>query len=876
MAAGIGIGRLLVTLGIDPKEFETGLLKNAKQIDKLADRYERGGKALSIALTAPIVAGATVAVRSAITFEGAFAGVEKTVNGTAEELEALRAGILEMESRLPSTANEIAAVAEAAGQLGIQTENVLAFTEVMLQLGETTNLAATEGATAFARFGNIMGSSQDDFDRMGSSVVELGNNLATTEAEIVDMALRLAGTGNQVGLTEAETLGLAAALSSVGVAAEAGGTAFSRLFSEMASAVKSGSATLEGFAAVAGLSVGQFKRLFEEDAARAVEAFIRGVGRLQESGRNVFAILENLGVGEVRIRDAILRLAGANDLLARSLKLSKDAWDENTALQEEFAKRLQTTEAQLQIARNRVVAVAREFGAELAPALVKAADSAGEWLGDLRELVRGHEDLVIAVGAAAAALGPLTFAMGGLVRISSVASTTLAFLVANPLGALSIGVVAAAAGIGLFSAQASAAAAATEDMKSRTRELSESLEELQETRQALGNFQFTFPGSAELLDRMAERMKKLGEEAGKTEEELRQSRIDDVIQTWSDAVTQATDTFLAQRDTIGETRAEVELYRDTITALNVAKQELIDLNAQETEEFQAIIAMLEEQRTKLAEVEQQKLLNTEAEKALSAAQQESLENIEAIIAAYEKLKEKEKAPRTAALEWQDFMKSIEVTRAVLVDTLGNVINQGISNFSRGIGTMIAYGRDFGETMDQIWRSILATAISSFIELAIQWVLHTLLSIKSAAATAAAQLATYAAITYAATFAATSAIPGGVAVAPGIAAAATATMLAGASGAAVAGALTGAGVASTGGAIGGAVGLAEGGVVLPPGGFFELAEAGQPEVVLPLSRLETILPKSRDGVTINMWQDGQLITRRVLRELPDVLDLEVRA
>ena len=110
-----------------------------------------------------------------------------------------------------------------------------------------------------ARFANITQMSQGDFGRLGATIVDLGNNFATTEAQIVEMALRLAGAGDLIGLTEAEILAIGTTLSSVGIRAEAGGTAFSRVFAEMQKAVQSGSKELDTFDQIVGRGLGDLQ-----------------------------------------------------------------------------------------------------------------------------------------------------------------------------------------------------------------------------------------------------------------------------------------------------------------------------------------------------------------------------------------------------------------------------------------------------------------------------------------------------------------------------------------------------------------------------------------------------------------------------------------
>lgn len=358
------------TLIFDTKLDDSGLQS------KLGTLTSSVGKGLAVLGTAVLGAG-TAAVKMGIDFESAFAGVKKTVDTSDANFEKLRESILTMSTEMPQSAEEIAGVMEAAGQLGIQlgreNETILGFTQTMLQLGDATNLTSEQAATSLARFANITQMPQENFDRLGSTIVELGNNMATTEAEIVEMGMRLAGTATQVGISEAEIMALAGTMSSLGINAEAGGSAMSRSIQKINTAVKSGSEELKGFAQVSGMTVDEFVKTWEEKPTQAIISFAKGLDEINKSGGDVTSTLKELGIVSVQEIDTWNRLAGSGDLLADAIEMANKAWEENTALQTEAAARYATTESALLMLKNSFIALGIAMADDLVPMINNAS-----------------------------------------------------------------------------------------------------------------------------------------------------------------------------------------------------------------------------------------------------------------------------------------------------------------------------------------------------------------------------------------------------------------------------------------------------------------------------------------------------------------------
>ena len=366
-------------------------------------------------MTAGLSTGIYLAGKAAIDFESSFAGVVKTVNGSPEQLNRIRQGFLDLSTQIPVSANELAKIGEVAGQLGIKTENILDFTKTIADLGATTNLSAEEGATSLAQFMAVMGTSQSNIRNLGSSIVELGNNFATNERSIVEMAQRLSGMGKQTNMAEADVLGLAAALSTVGIEAEAGGSAMTQVMNKMQNAVASGGDGLQKFASAAGVSANEFANAFRTRPVEALQMLLKGLDEVKENGGNVNEVLAGLGITGIREADAIKRLAGAlngDSGLGKALDIANKGWKENNALTKEASIRYQTSASKLKMAKNEIQKMAIEMGSQLLPKLAQALTASKPLVNSLGNMMLWFSKLPTAVQLATLGFGPFMSVLG--------------------------------------------------------------------------------------------------------------------------------------------------------------------------------------------------------------------------------------------------------------------------------------------------------------------------------------------------------------------------------------------------------------------------------------------------------------------------------
>ena len=472
--------------------------KQGEAADKAMTFGDKAGQAFNQVHEAIVAAGIAVALKeiyeyfascaqASMDFESAITGVAKTTDLTDEELAAMSDSIKALSTEIPATTEEIAAVTEAAGQLGIQKDALLDFTEIMTMLGTATNMTADEAATSLARFANITGMATDNYGRLGSVIVDLGNNFATTESEIVAMGTRLASAGKLAGLTEPEIMALAAAMSSVGIEAEAGGTAMTQTLNAIEKAVAKGGDDLAEFARIAGMSSEEFSSAWKNDAMSALTSFIGGLGKLDEQGESTVLVLEDLGLTGIRQSNMLKALGLAADQMTGAVNTANTAWQQNTALTNEANKRYATAQSRLTMMQNAYNNLKVAIGDAYTPALSEAYGVGTKVLNSITAFIQKNPALVNAITAFAGVIGAVVAALAAYAVAAKIAAAASAILTAaipgvNVIMGVTAAVAAITAGIvALATAAANDAVPSVKELTEAARGMREAMDEAKAT-----------------------------------------------------------------------------------------------------------------------------------------------------------------------------------------------------------------------------------------------------------------------------------------------------------------------------------------------------------------------------------------------------------
>lgn len=442
------------------------------------------------------IGGIIASLRAGTGLETALANVRKTTDFTARELNTLVDAFQATAKEIPVTTMEMLEMAQVAGQLGIRgVRNVEQFAITVAKLATATDVVGEQGATSLARFlqatGTAMSSMGREAERAANVLNELENTTAATAAEILDMTSYTAGLAAAAGFTQSEILGVNAAILSLGVQAEAGGSAILRSMNKIQVAASDGGAALDAFARNAGMTSEAFQTLVRESPIDALLALTEGMNESARGGRELNDILNEMGIREVRERRTLLALSQGYETFAKSIETARLEAVGLQSLNTEVEIQSNTLAAKLQRLGSRFVTLAQNIGSVLIPAakilvdvLTALVDQAELLTASVISLTiylgtKGLLSVLPIVGAHLSALGAKI--IPALTKASRVLLTTAAI---GGLPAIFAGILASLPTIGLTALAALLAGGVYLGFRAATRgarELKEATDEMNQT-----------------------------------------------------------------------------------------------------------------------------------------------------------------------------------------------------------------------------------------------------------------------------------------------------------------------------------------------------------------------------------------------------------
>lgn len=336
------VGENFETVGEKAKTAGEKIHGAGEKIQTFSGGVESLGGKMTAGITAPILAAGTAAITASIDIDSGLTSVRKTVDGTEEQYQQLKDAAIEFSKTNAVGADQMLEIDALGAQLGFAIEELELFGKVASGLDIATDMDAETASDQMAKFANITEMAHGDIERYGSSIVNLGNNLATTESAISAMAQRIGAAAHDIGLSQDEILGWSGAMSSLGINAEAGGSAFSTIISKI-DAVVAKSGNIDKLSA----SQQKYVKIVEETQAKlnelnkikldvgkkgmSTDEWINLNNQISETKSTLSATKKSLGESDKEIGEVLGKLESFASLAGMSGEEFRKAWGEDAS-----------------------------------------------------------------------------------------------------------------------------------------------------------------------------------------------------------------------------------------------------------------------------------------------------------------------------------------------------------------------------------------------------------------------------------------------------------------------------------------------------------------------------------------------------------------
>jgi TP901 family phage tail tape measure protein len=394
-----------------------------KNYEKMQDRMT---KANELAQKGLIIAGAgaaalAVPVKISIDFESAMADVAKVVDGLKDETgkvtpayKVMSDQIIEMTTRLPMAAKDIATIVAAGAQSGIAKNELLGFAESAVKMGVAFDITADQAGQSMAEMRAAFKLTQPQVIALADQINYLGNTSPNKADKIMEVIQRIGALGEVGGFASSSIAAMAASLTAVEPDVAATG-----IKNIILALTKGESATKGQIAAFdeLGLKSGEVAKNMQKDAEGTIAVVLQAIKKLPKE-KQVSITNELFGSEALPV---VMQYSQGLDTLTKNLNAVSDSKKYAGSMEAEYAARAATTANNIKLAQQAMAALGITIGNVLLPGINSMLGSFNGVMGSVQKWSQANPGLSsglvkIAVGAIAI-VGGLSALSIGLIAV---------------------------------------------------------------------------------------------------------------------------------------------------------------------------------------------------------------------------------------------------------------------------------------------------------------------------------------------------------------------------------------------------------------------------------------------------------------------------
>ena len=408
----------LTTMALNKQKEALGKHEVAqKNYEKMQSRMV---KTSELAQKGLMVAGAgavalSVPAKLSIDFESAMADVAKVVDGLKDEAgkvtpayKLMSDQIVEMTTRLPMAAKDIAAIVAAGAQSSIAKNELLGFAESAVKMGVAFDITADQAGQSMAEMRAAFKLTQPQVVALADRINYLGNTSPNKADKIMEVVQRIGALGEVGGFASSSIAAMAASLTSVEPDVAATG------IKNMILALTKGESATKGQSAAfkkLGLDSVQVSKDMQKDAEATVAKVIEGIKKLKKHEQ--VAVTNELFGSEAL--PVVMQYSQGLETLTKNLNAVSDAKVYAGSMEAEYAARAATTANNIQLAKNHMAALGITIGNVLLPGVNSMIGSFNGVMSSIQKWSQANPGL--SSGLVKVAIGAIAI-VGGLSALS--------------------------------------------------------------------------------------------------------------------------------------------------------------------------------------------------------------------------------------------------------------------------------------------------------------------------------------------------------------------------------------------------------------------------------------------------------------------------